>query len=90
MVLSASVIIAPLPTLVTSAKSVTEDVVYTPLVTVAAFPVTLPTIVDENVFVPATVALPVFITAPAAATLIASVTSAAASIPFNFVRSAAV
>ena len=58
--------------------------------TVPAFPVTLPTIVDENVFVPATVALPVFITAPAAATLIASVTSATASIPFNFVRSASV
>ena len=47
-------------------------------------------IVDENVFAPATVSSPVFITAPAADTLVASVTSAAVSIPNNLVRSASV
>ena len=47
-------------------------------------------IVDENVFAPATVSSPVFITAPAAATLVASVTSADVSIPDNLVRSALV
>ena len=44
----------------------------------------------ENVFAPAMVSSPVFITAPAADTLVASVTSADVSIPNNFVRSAPV
>ena len=90
LVRSAPVIIAPEPTLVTSDNAVTLDVVYTPFVTVAAFPEILPTIVDENVFAPATVSSPVFITAPAADTLVASVTSADVSIPDNLVRSALV
>ena len=52
---SAPVIIAPEPTLVTSDNAVTLDVVYTPLVTVAAFPEILPAIVEENVFAPSIV-----------------------------------
>ena len=55
LVRSASVMIAPEPTLVTSDKAVTLDVVYTPLVTVAALPETSPIIVDENVFSPSIV-----------------------------------
>ena len=49
-----------------------------------------PVIVDENVLVPAIVSFPVFITAPAAATFVASVTSAEVSIPDNLVLSALV
>ena len=90
LVRSALVIIAPEPTSVTSDKAVTLDVVYTPLVTVAALPEMLPTIVDENVFSPAIVWSPDVITAPAANTLVASVTSAAVSIFVNLVRSALV
>ena len=63
---------------------------YTPLVTVVAFPEISPMIVDENVFAPATVSSPVFITAPAAETVAASVTSANASMPDNLVRSSPV
>ena len=87
---SALVIIAPEPTSVTSDNAVTLDVVYTPLVTVAALPVMLPAIVEENVFAPAMVSSPVFITAPAADTLVASVTSAAVSMFDSLVRSALV
>ena len=90
LVLSAPVIIAPEPTSVTSDNAVTLDVVYTPLVTVAALPEMLAAIVDENVFSPAIVWSPDVITAPAANTLVASVTSAEVSIPDNFVRSAPV
>ena len=60
------------------------------MVTVPALPLTLPLIVEENVLVPAIVSFPVFITAPAAATLVASVTSAAVSISLNLVLSAEV
>ena len=42
LVLSAAVIMAPEPASVTSDRAVTLLVVYTPLVTVSAFPVTLP------------------------------------------------
>ena len=52
LVLSTSVIIFPLPELVTSVKLVTLLVVYTPLVTVAAFPLILPEMVSLKVFVP--------------------------------------
>ena len=45
-------------------------------VAVSALPLILPTIVLENVLVPAIVSFPVFITAPADATLAESVTSA--------------
>ena len=58
--------------------------------TVAALPVMLASIVDENVFSPAIVGFPDVITAPAANTLVASVTSAAVSIFVNLVRSALV
>ena len=89
--LSAVVIIAPEPTLLTSDNTVTLEVVYTPLVTVPALPVTEPVIVLLKVFVPATVWFTaVVITAPAAVTLVASVTSADVSIPVSFVLSAAV
>ena len=90
LVLSASVMISPEPALVTSDNAVTLLVVYTPLVTVAAFPVILPAIALLKVLVPAIVSFPVFNTPPAAATFVASVTSAAASMPANFVLSAAV
>ena len=43
----------------------------------------VPIIPDENVLTPAIVSSPVFITAPAAATLVASVTSADASMASN-------
>ena len=59
-------------------------------VVVAALPSMLPVIVLENVLVPAIVSFPVFITAPAAATFVASVTSAFSSIAANLVRSAPV
>ena len=90
LVLSAPVMIAPEPALVISDSAVTLLVVYRPFVTVPAFPVTLPAIVELNVFVPAIVWLPDVITPPAASTLVASVTSAAVSIPLNFVLSAPV
>ena len=81
---------APEPTLVTSDNAVTLDVVYTPLVTVAALPVISLIIAAEKVFAPTMVWSPDVITAPAANTLSASVTSAAVSIPDNLVRSASV
>ena len=89
-VLSAEVIIAPDPALVTSLNDVTLDVVYIPFVTVAAFPSIEPEIVELNVLVPAIVWFPLVMTAPAAATVVASVTSADVSIPDNFVLSAEV
>jgi hypothetical protein len=42
-----------------------------------------PTMVEVKVLTPAIDSLPVFMTAPAAATLLASVTSALASMPSN-------
>ena len=90
LVRSAPVIMAPEPTSVTSDNAVTLDVIYTPFVTVAAFPVISLIIAVENVFAPAIVWSPDVITAPAANTLVASVTSAVVSIPDNFVRSALV
>ena len=56
----------------------------------AAFPETSPMIVDENVFAPAIVWSPDVITAPAASTLVASVTSAAVSMFDSLVRSSPV
>ena len=47
-------------------------------------------IIDENVFAPAMVWSPDVITAPAANTLVASVTSAEVSMPNSLVRSAPV
>ena len=58
--------------------------------TVPAFPVTLPTIVEENVFAPATVWSPVVITAPAAVTFAVAVTSAPAAMAVNLFLSAVV
>ena len=46
---------APEPTSETSDNAVTLEVVYTPLVTVAALPVISLMIADENVFAPAMV-----------------------------------
>ena len=60
------------------------------VVIVAALPVMLPSIAELKVLVPAIVSFPVFITAPAAATFVASVTSADASMEVNLVRSASV
>ena len=57
---------------------------------VAVFPVIDPAISELKVLVPAIVSFPVFRTPPAAATLVASVTSAEASMPFSLVLSAAV
>ena len=90
LVLSAAVIMAPEPTLVTSDSAVTLLVVYTPFVTVAAFPLMLPEMALLKVLVPPIVWFPEVITPPAASTFVASVTSAEVSIPISFVLSASV
>ena len=59
-------------------------------VIVPAFPVMLPAIALEKVLTPKTVSFPVFITAPAADTLVASVLSARSSMPDSLFLSAVV
>ena len=74
----------------TSLRLTTLLVVYTPLVTVAAFPLMFPPMVLLKVLLPAIIWFPSVITPPAASTFVASVTSAKASIPLSLVLSLSV